>query len=82
MHDKTLKHFRKTLRVKPSASRQTSQEIYYLCLDYDNSLDEEVIRAKELKKRFDKIESKMRQAEDGEKKMSPADQAESQELYD
>lgn len=56
MHDSTLKYFRKTLRVKPSASRQESSEIYYLCLDYDNSLDEQVIKTKELKKRLDKVE--------------------------
>ena len=52
LHDSTLKHFRKTLRVKPTASRSQSAEIYYLCLDYQNSLDETVIRTKELQKRI------------------------------
>ena len=52
LHDSTLQHFRKTLRVKPSASRQQSSEIYYLCLDYDNSLDPVAIRTKEFQNRL------------------------------
>lgn len=56
LHDHTLMHFRKTIRVKPSASRQQSAEIYYLCIDYDNSLDPVAIRTKEIQKRINKVE--------------------------
>ena len=62
MHDHTLLHFRKTVRVKPSASRQQSAEIYYLCMDYENSLDPAVIKTKELQKRINRVEQKIRLA--------------------
>lgn len=81
LHDTTLKHFRKTMRVKPSASRQQSAEIYYLCLDYDNSLDETIIRTKEIQKRLLKVEAKQRLAEEGEKKLTREEQEETEELY-
>ena len=87
LHDQTLKFFRKTIRVKPSASRQQSAEIYYLCLDYDNSLDEAVIRTKKFQKRLQKVEQKMRLSEEKSQeqgrpsKISESDQGEVNQLY-
>jgi len=82
LHDKTLKFFRKTLRVKPSASRQQSAEIYYLCLDYDNSLDEVVIKTKELRQRLEAVQQKMTRAKEEGTKLSQADLQASQELFE
>ena len=69
------------MRVKPSASRQQSAEIYYLCLDYDNSENEAVVRAKELKKRLEKAEAKERMAEEDDLRLSKQDREESDQLY-
>ena len=81
LHDYTLQHFRKTLRVKPSASRQQSSEIYYLCLDYDNSLDPVAIRTKEFQNRLKKVNRMERQAQESGRDMSKADAAEANQLY-
>ena len=53
-----------------------------MCLDYDNSLDEQVIKTKELKKRLDKAEQKMRLAQESGTKMSANDERESKEVLD
>ena len=83
-----MKYFRKTIRVKPSASRQKSAEIYYICLDYDNSLDPVSIKTKEMLKRLDKYDRKTRMAEEeaeetGKKpKLSVVDEDEGKALFD
>ena len=69
--------------MKPTASRQQSAEIYYLCMDYDNSLDEQVIRTKAIQKRMTKLETKLRLAEeDGGKKLTKPESAESDAFFD
>ena len=42
IYDTCMNNFQKVSRVKPSASRNESREIYFLCTNYGNSENPEV----------------------------------------
>ena len=45
------------LRVKPSASRAESKEIYLLCKNYGNSIDPVAKKISDLKRKIDSLEA-------------------------
>lgn len=57
LQKRILLEFEDVLRVKPSASRQESKEIYLLCQNYGNSKDEVARKVQDTKRRIQALEN-------------------------
>jgi 23S rRNA U2552 (ribose-2'-O)-methylase RlmE/FtsJ len=57
LNNEALMLFESVQRVKPAASRQESAEIYFLCKNYDFSLNETAIKMKQLRQQVSSLEN-------------------------